>query len=472
MLDLDLTADELISALLRLASFETVCILDSCGARHLGSHLLIAGIDPVETIEISNENADETLRIIEEHLSGELASVFTLSYDFGSKLLGIVSQKKASETSVEPDVFIARFDVMIIHDYDTGKTILTGNPGKFDSIRRKIEENISNFKFEISNEPPILTSNFSKSQYLAAIETIKESIRCGDTYQTNLTQRLTADLPGGLTPEIIFARLRRDNPAPFSAYIKRLDSTVVSSSPERFIKIGENPTGRESAGRTITTSPIKGTRPRGKNRAEDLALKAALLSSQKDRAENTMIVDLLRNDLGRICEYGSVHVEKLCDLEEHPTLFHLVSTVSGDLRPDATISDILKAVFPCGSITGAPKISTMRIIDEIEPVNRGLSMGAIGYYIPGNGAKVQCPTSNVQSPKMAGHSSGHWIFDPILDLSVAIRTMVIRDGVATFNVGGGIVIDSDPESEYQETLTKASALLAAIGVSPGQYHLR
>ena len=465
MLDLDLTADELISALLRLASSETVCILDSCGARHLGSHLLIAGIEPVETIEISNENADETLRILDKKLSGELASVFTLSYEFGSKLLGRASQNETSETLSEPDVFLARFDVLIVHDYDSGKTILIGNRDKFDTIRRKLKENISNLNFEISNKPLIPTSNFSKSQYLAAIETIKERIRCGDTYQTNLTQRLTANLPGGLTPEIIFARLRRDNPAPFSAYIKRLDSTVVSASPERFIKIGENPTGRESAGTlTITTSPIKGTRPRGTNPTLDAAFRNELLTSIKDRAENTMIVDLLRNDLGRVCGYGSVRVEKLCDLEEHPTLFHLVSTVSGNLRPDATISDILKAIFPCGSITGAPKLSTMRIIQEIETVNRGLSMGAIGYYIPGNESKVQCPKSKVsQSPWTLDF--GLWTLDPILDLSVAIRTMVIRGSTATFNVGGGIVIDSDPESEYEETLTKAKALLGAMGLS-------
>ena len=161
-----------------------------------------------------------------------------------------------------------------------------------------------------------------------------------------------------------------------------------------------------------------------------------------------MIVDLLRNDLGRVCEYGSVHVEKLCDLEEHPTLFHLVSTISGELKENTKPSEILKALFPCGSITGAPKISTMRIIDQIEPSPRGLSMGAIGYYLPEGFGEINSPLSTLNSR---------------LDLSVAIRTMVIRDQTATFNVGGGIVIDSDPESEYAETLTKAKALLEAIG---------
>jgi anthranilate/para-aminobenzoate synthase component I len=154
-----------------------------------------------------------------------------------------------------------------------------------------------------------------------------------------------------------------------------------------------------------------------------------------------MIVDLLRNDIGRVCEYGSVKVEKLCEVEAHPTFFHLVSTVSGDLRDDVNMSDILTALFPCGSITGAPKISTMRIIEQIETVNRGLSMGAIGYSIPAD---------RFGMPKTT-------------DLSVAIRTMTIEDDLASFNVGGGIVIDSDPESEYEETLTKAKALISALG---------
>jgi para-aminobenzoate synthetase component 1 len=154
-----------------------------------------------------------------------------------------------------------------------------------------------------------------------------------------------------------------------------------------------------------------------------------------------MIVDLLRNDLGRVCEYGSVAVEKLCDVEEHPTLFHLVSTIGGELRDDADFSDILRATFPCGSITGAPKIRTMQIIDEVEKNDRGLSMGAIGYFVP------------------AGRFYSH---GPALDLGVAIRTMVICGDQAVFNVGGGILIESDPEAEYEETQTKAKVFLEAL----------
>jgi para-aminobenzoate synthetase component 1 len=276
------------------------------------------------------------------------------------------------------------------------------------------------------------TSNFSRKSYRSAVEQIKEFIRRGDTYQTNLTQKFRAKLPPELRAADIFSRLRRDNPAPFSAFIDRGDSTVVSASPERFFRMAD---GR------IETSPIKGTRRRGTSRIEDEELKHELLNSVKDRAENTMIVDLLRNDLGRVCSFGTVAVEELCALEEHPTLFHLVSTISGEVEPGSGFADVIKAIFPCGSITGAPKIRTMEIIDDIEDESRGLSMGAIGYFVPETGFALK----------------------PGFDLSVAIRTMVIRGSEAEFNVGGGVVSDSDPDAEYEESLLKAKALLAALG---------
>ena len=446
-----MSADELISALLSLSASERVCILDSCGIGHLGSHLLIAGIDPVEVIEISNKDTDLTLQILDQKLTGDLAAIFTLSYDLGRKMLNIGNRESVTE-SIEPDAYVACFDVLVIHDYDTGITELAGNSAKFGSITTKLLSAISNLRFEISDRSIEVISNFTRPQYLAAIEVIREHIRDGETYQTNLTQQLTAKMPNDLTPEIVFARLRRDHPAPFSSFIKRRSSTVISASPERFFKVGREG-GRSTSfahadRKQISTSPIKGTRPRGKTDAEDQLLKADLLTSQKDRAENTMIVDLLRNDLGRVCEYGSVKVEKLCELEEHPTLFHLVSTVNGELKSDVRPSEILTALFPCGSITGAPKISTMRIIDEVESIPRGLSMGAIGYYMPDGFGDKDSPLSSLDSR---------------LDLSVAIRTMVVRDQTATLNVGGGIVIDSDPESEYEESLTKARAILDAIG---------
>ena len=428
MRELDITADELVSALLTLSETENVCILDSCGVGYLDSHLLIAGIEPAQMLDLTNTDASATLETVDRELSAGRAAIFTLSYDFGRKLLNIGGPR----AEIEPDVFIASFDALIVHNYRTGRTTLSGDAGRYAALADKLNDGISTFRSELSDLSTTVHSNFTRDDYIKAIEDIQEEIRCGNTYQTNLTRQLTADLPGELSPQQIFARLRRDHPAPFSAFITRPGSTVVSVSPERFIRIDD---------RQISTSPIKGTRPRGRNAAEDEALREELLSSEKDRAENTMIVDLLRNDLGRVCEFGSVTVDKLCDLEEHPTFFHLVSTIRGGLRREVTFSDILRAVFPCGSITGAPKISTMKMIDRIEPASRGLSMGAIGYYAPPE-----------WTSKLA-----------TFDLSVGIRTMVVRGRMATFNVGGGIVIDSEPEKEWDETVTKSKALMSAIG---------
>jgi para-aminobenzoate synthetase component 1 len=368
---------------------------------------------------------ERTLAWLTETLAEPNAAFFTLSYDFGSRLLGMGESNHA-----EPDVCLATFDVVIAHDYKSRTTKLYGNTARFDEIETTLTSLVSEDGHATAGSIGEVSSTVTRGEYLQAIAVIKDRIRSGDTYQTNLTQQLSI-LLGDTTPEQVFRRLRRDHPAPFAAFFKRQTSTVVSASPERFFQI---------RGGGITTSPIKGTRPRGRTPEEDRSLRSELLSSSKDRSENAMIVDLLRNDLGRVCEYGSVRVEKLCDLEEHPTLFHLVSTVSGELTGEATFSDVLRALFPCGSITGAPKISTMRIIDEIEPINRGLSMGAIGYSIP----------------------SGFGGLEPVIDLSVAIRTMVFRERVATFNVGGGIVIDSDPQTEYEESLLKAKALLSAL----------
>lgn len=411
-------------------------MLDSCGVGHLGSHLMIAGVDPVDILEITNDEPDVTLRLLDRLLRRDLAAIFTISYDFGQKLLGLPSRKKEFPAPPEPDVYVSLFDSIIVHDYNSGETRCSGDRDVFDSL--------SADPVPLERESPCdrvgarVTSNFTKAEYLSAVEAIKERIRAGDTYQTNLTQQLSVELPGGMTPESVFLSLRTDHPAPFAAYIKRSDSTVLSASPERFFRVMKE----NGAAGVIEASPIKGTRRRGPTEKEDAALHNDLVTSKKDRAENTMIVDLLRNDIGRICRFGTVKVEKLCDLEAHPTLFHLVSTIRGELRDDVKFSEILRAVFPCGSITGAPKISTMRIIDEVETVNRGLSMGSIGYFVP----------SAMSGAKTA-----------ILDLNVAIRTMVLCKNVATFNVGGGITIDSDPESEYDETLLKAKALLNALG---------
>lgn len=456
MREIKISADELSLALLGLPADKRVCILDSCGVGHLGSHLMIAGVSPVDMAEISNENAGVTLRLFEEKLKDDsLAAIFTLSYDFGLKLEQFERRQNAHDIN-EPDVFIALFDCLIVHDYDSGRTFLTGNEDKFNEIEKLL--NASRFSPRSNISTISLISNFTKTEYVAAVVQIQEYIRRGDTYQTNLTQQLRAVLPDVSAPEQIFWNLRRDHPAPFSAFLRRENSTVVSASPERLIKIEKGP----FSSFRISASPIKGTRPRGKTAMEDYSLRAELLASEKDRAENTMIVDLVRNDLGRICRYGSVTVESLCDLEVHPTLFHLVSTVSGELRENLTLGEIIRAVFPCGSITGAPKIRTMELIDRIETSKRGLSMGVIGIHVRGTESKVQSPKPKVQD-------SQPWTLDfglsTLVEMSVAIRTMVVSGNEAVFNVGGGIVIDSDPDKEYDESLLKAKALITALGGS-------
>ena len=436
-MEINLSADELVSSLLSVNKDEPVYILDSCGVGHLGSHLLIAGVRPVEMVEMAEKGAPETLELLDRKLSKNLAAVFTLSYDFGTTLQPVSTDP--SFFGAEPDLFLALFDVLVIHDYDSSRTFLAGNEAVFSNIAELIESQILNTGSRDAGPQATAkaVSNFTRAEYIAAVELIREHIRNGDTYQTNLTQQLRCETAPEMSPESIYWRLRRDHPAPFAAFLRRPASTVVSASPERFFR-----TTRDGH---IESSPIKGTRPRGRDAREDLRLRSELLSSEKDRAENTMIVDLVRNDLGRVCEFGTVVVEKLCDLEEHPTLFHLVSTVRGKLCGGVEFSEILRAVFPCGSITGAPKIRTMEIIDKIEESSRGLSMGAIGIYLP------------------ESWSFGDTNLDTVFDLSVAIRTMVIRNGEAVFNVGGGIVIDSDPEKEFEESLLKAQALLNALG---------
>ncbi len=423
---MNLSADELVARLLELSKTENVCLLDSCGVGNLGSHLLLAGIRPVEIFSISNDSADKTLEFLDSKLTNEnFASIFSLSYDFGQKLHGICSREKEISKLEEPDLFLAAFSVIIAHDYNSGETKLSGDKTRFAEITDLV------FETEPIRHPNIIgpskiSSNFSRREYIKIVKQIQEYIRDGETYQTNLTQQFRAVLPDEMTPQNIFDVLRKSHPAAFSAFLARAKGdAVVSISPERLATI---------TGNKISASPIKGTKHRGTTPKQDQGFETELIQSEKDKAENTMIVDLLRNDLGRICDFGSVEVEKLCEVEVHASLFHLVSTISGELKKDVTYSEVIKAIFPCGSITGCPKIRTMEIIDQLENANRGLSMGAIGY----------CG------------------FDNRFDLNVAIRTMVVRENEAVFNVGGGIVIDSDPESEYLESLLKAKALFIAI----------
>src|ERR1044071_453444 len=460
--EIPLSADDVLRALLSLSSHRRLSLLDSCGARHPSGRFLIAGFDPFEIIETHGAEMRRTLRDendervtngdaldvldevlaeyriphpLPEYLPAAGACIATFSYEFVHRLERL-RLKAAPRISNEPDVVLAFYDALVIHDYRSGKTqiVTVGDPRRLDEPSEALTEALAspaeNRDVPLSSVYDV-SSNVTRDEYLAAVGEIKERIAAGDIYQANLTQQLTCTLSPESKPENVFLRLRRDHPASFAAFIRRREDVVVSASPERFLRVKA-----QDDARLVEAWPIKGTRARGRSVEEDMKLRAELLASEKDRAENIMIVDLLRNDLGRVCRYGSIEVAELCALEEHPTLFHLVSKVQGILRDAVTAGDLLRAAFPCGSITGAPKIRAMEIIAETETEPRGLSMGAIGYFS----------------------------FDGSLDLSVAIRTMVLRDQVARFNVGGGIVADSCPSLEYEESLVKARALLSALGV--------
>ncbi|HEX5963186.1 MAG TPA: aminodeoxychorismate synthase component I [Gemmatimonadales bacterium] len=270
-----------------------------------------------------------------------------------------------------------------------------------------------------------LRSTFTRSGYLDAVKRVREYILAGDIFQANLSQRFQA--PWAEAPFDLYRKLRQHNPAPFAAYLGFGDTAVLSASPERFLRLDENR-------RTIETRPIKGTRPRGLGPMHDAALGRALAESEKDRAENVMIVDLLRNDLSRVCRPGTVRVPELFALEHHPTVHHLVSTVVGDIEPGAGAFDLIRAAFPGGSITGAPKVRAMEIIAELEPTQRAVYCGSIGY-VSATGA---------------------------MDTSIVIRTYLALGGQVYFQAGGGIVADSDPELEYRETLDKARGLIETL----------
>ena len=269
-----------------------------------------------------------------------------------------------------------------------------------------------------------VTAATPRAGYLGAIERALAHIAAGDLYQVNLSHRIEAPLRE--TAIDLFVRLAAANPAPFAAFLDTGAMQIVSASPERFVSLRDG---------VAESRPIKGTRPRGATPLEDVALARALQASPKDRAENVMIVDLVRNDLGRVARPGSVRVETLWGLESFATVHHLVSTVTGRLRADRDRIDLVRALFPGGSMTGAPKIRAREVIAALEREERGVYAGAIGHL---------------------GRDGG-------LDLNIVIRTIVCAGGRAMFRVGGGIVADSDPGAEHAETLDKARALLAALG---------
>lgn len=326
-----------------------------------------------------------------------------------------------------PDMFFGLYDGGIVIDHKEEKIYFTDAEiddysNRLNHIMMLLDKDVQSDIYK-HQEKAIVKSNFTKENYILAIDKVRNYIKTGDIYQANMTQRFTSELRE--KPYQLYEKLRKINPAPFASYIDFGSGHIASSSPERFIKITDG---------VIETRPIKGTMPRSVNPLIDQKNKEILEKSLKDQSELLMIVDLERNDLSRIAKTGTVKVTELFKIESYATVHHLVATIVAEIDDNKSIADCLRATFPGGSITGAPKIRAMEIIDELEPTARGLYTGSIGYIdLNGN-----------------------------LDLNIVIRTFICKNDQVYFQAGGGIVWDSNSEAEYQESLDKAYALVNTL----------
>ncbi|MBU0467586.1 MAG: aminodeoxychorismate synthase component I [Candidatus Omnitrophica bacterium] len=418
------------------------------------------GFDPFKVVESNGKNAvDEIAKEFKvfKELKGDslqLNEITPLScgvVGFVSYDYGLYQEKiKLSLTPQDlvPDCYFCFYDAIITIDHFTQQLHITscGLPQKDEALCSKraqsrlkdIETKISaclNDSEDSSSEDTVygigadktdqkifLKGDITKEQYEKAVEKALDHIEKGDIYQVNLSQRFMLDLEGIDVEKLeLYRQLRKTSLSPFSAYFDCGDYQVMSTSPERFL---------QTDGNVLQSRPMKGTRPRSENEEADRELKKELEQSEKDKAELLMITDLLRNDIGKVCEYGSVHVKEMRTIEAYKTVYQATSTVEGKLKADIDSFDIIKACFPGGSITGCPKIRSMEIIEDLEPTRRGIYTGALGYIS----------------------------FSGNMDLNILIRTLLLKDNIVYFQVGGGIVADSTPEGEYEETLVKAKAI--------------
>ncbi|MFC1767087.1 anthranilate synthase component I [Candidatus Margulisiibacteriota bacterium] len=402
--------------------FDPACIIESRGhqtaIKENGKTRTVSG-DPFEILkDILNKH-----QYLKKHTNLRFpgGAIGYVSYDAGrfiEKLPNI-----AKDDLELPDMLFIIPKELIIFDHGSDKITATSEKG-----RQLIEE--AQTKSTLSTIPTKKTfkPNISKRDFKKIVSKAKEYIKNGDIYQVNLSQRLETDVRSD--PFHIYKTLRNVNPSPFASYLNFGDLKLISCSPERQILLENG---------IAETRPIAGTRPRGKNEDQDDKLTGELLLNEKERAEHIMLVDLERNDIGRVCEYGSVHADELMVVEKYSHVMHIVSNVKGKIRKDKDQFDLFKACFPGGTITGCPKIRSMEIIEELEPVKRGPYTGTIGYFG----------------------------FNGNMDMSITIRTIVLKDKKAYVQVGAGIVFDSQPEFEYYETLHKAQAMLKAIEIAEG-----
>lgn len=450
----DVTGIDYLKAFLAVKHLPYSLLLDSSDPSHSNSRYSFVMCNPIETIYV--KDGDITVTNWEQKLSftgdpfailqsrmkswvkktthvpnmppfqGGAAGLF--GYDLGRYL------EKLPETSAKnaniPDMAVGIYDQVLAHDSLLRKTYIFTHARNKEEAHKKCSFLMEQFSQEYDTpqyQPHNLNwaANFEPQDYIEHVKKVVNYIHDGDIFQANIAQRFDADLPEKFDPFIHYLHMREVNPAPFSTYMNIGDIKISSSSPERFVTL---------RGKHVETCPIKGTRPHVEDHTKDRAYKQALQSSEKDNAENTMIVDLLRNDLSRVCEAHSINVTDLCKLETFASVHHLVSTIQGKLEHNKTAIDLLRACFPGGSITGAPKIRAMEIIEELEPTRRAAYCGSMGYIG----------------------------FDDTMDTNILIRTLTYDNDRVSLQVGGGIVADSNPEDEYQETLDKAEAIFQSF----------
>jgi len=437
-----------VSAFLKIAHGNYSFLLESVeGGEHLARYSFI-GTEPSLVLKTENKNSVDPLRLVEKEFSQFHPVPIVGLPRFHGGMVGYLSYEVAryfeklpspDHDSLElPESTLMLADTLLIFDHLTHKikvvshahldgdieTAYLDTTHKIDNLVNRLDQPISSETSQnIPSTTSLISSNVSREEFEAKVSQAKEYIYAGDVIQVVLSQRLARHT--NATPFAIYRALRSINPSPYMYYLHLGDLHVIGASPELLVRVEDG---------VASTHPIAGTRPRGKDATEDLALEEELKSDEKERAEHIMLVDLGRNDIGRISEPGTVEVPQLMDVERYSHVMHLVSHVQGRLRAGLSQFDALRACFPAGTVSGAPKIRAMEIIAELEREKRGPYAGAVGYFD----------------------------FSGNLDTAITIRTIVIKDGIAYIQAGCGIVADSIPEREYQESLSKAQALLTAI----------
>ena len=423
-------------------------VLDSAQSNDGLGEWSFFGAEPFETVTGDLADLRQAMRPYQLEVHPEIpftgGAVGYLSYDYGRRLETLASLAKDDRQI--PDMHFGLYDGVAALNHETGVLFLVGHDfsNTADAVIERLRgivgvgldkptdtreqaATVVTRRATMTSDLPARRSewkwNLSRADFCTAVQRVRDYIASGDVYQVNLSQRARCTYEGDSVA--LYQALRLGNPAPYGAYLDLGDWQLISTSPEQFL---------HKSGRQLETRPIKGTRPRGIDAEADRQNEAALRVSQKDRAELLMIVDLERNDLGRVAEFGSVQVEGLYQLEHYAKVIHQTARVKATLAEHKDVYDALAAIFPGGSITGAPKIRAMQIIEELEPTRRGAYCGSIGYIG----------------------------FDGDAEFNIAIRSLHFKDGQLDYQVGGGIVWDSDPEDEYQETLDKARAIRETI----------